>query len=848
MTAPALLIYALADALVTAWNTQTRLVLTAPTGSGKSTQVPQMLLDRGLLGDGEVVILQPRRLAARLLASRVAEERGCPLGTEVGYQVRLDSQVSGATRIRYVTEGILLRRLLTSPNLDGVAAILFDEFHERHVYGDITLARACMLQATSRPDLRLLVMSATLDTQLVRDYLAPCQALATAGRTHPVTLTYLDRPAEARRQPIWDTAADAFECLARTDGIAGDVLIFMPGAYEIRRTIEALDNLQCTQGWTLLPLYGELPPAEQDRAVRPSAGRKIVVATNVAETSITIDGVHLVIDSGLARVARFDPHRGINTLLIEKISQAAADQRTGRAGRTAPGRCLRLWTEREQHERPTHEVPEVRRIDLAEVLLVLKAQGISDIRTFPWLEAPAEPALRRAEQLLRDLGAVETHTGEITALGQRMVSFPMQPRYARMLMAGDTYGCTREAALIAALTQTQDVLLRRVPRHVQEARDNLLGERTDSDFFTLMLAWRYAQQQHFHLDACQRLGIHAGAARQVGPLLQQFLHVAEQQGLAVNARSASQEAVRKCLLTAFIDQLAVRKDEGTLRCELVHGRRGELSRDSAVRHHRLLVAAEIDEIEHANRELTVLLRLATAVDEAWLRELFPEALSERTEVTFDSSGKRVISRHVQLFRDLALKSKLGGSPPEEEAATLLAREVLAGRFTLKQWTPAVEQWLARLNGLAQWCPELGLPSVGAAERLFLVQQLCVGSLSARDIEDKPVWPVLKDWLAPGQEALMDAHAPERFVLPNGRSARIRYETDKSPVLSARIQDLYGLEQTPSIALGRQPLVVEILAPNQRPAQVTQDMAGFWQRTYPVLKKELQKRYPKHEWR
>jgi ATP-dependent helicase HrpB len=493
-------------------------------------------------------------------------------------------------------------------------------------------------------------------------------------------------------------------------------------------------------------------------------------------------------------------------------------------------------------------VPEIRRIDPAEIFLMLKAQGCADMRRFPWLEAPEEPATARAEQLLRDLGAAHPGTGEITELGQRMVSFPVQPRYARMLMAGHTYGCTREAALIAALTQTQDILLRRQPRHIQEARERVLGERSDSDFFILMLAWRYAQQQGYRLEACQRLGIHAGAARQVAPLFQQFLRVAEQQGLTINERSASQEAMRKCILTAFIDQLALRRDEGTLRCDLVHGRRGELARDSAVRHSRLFVAAEIDEIEHGNRELNVILRLATAVDEAWLLELFPTAFSERTEVAFDVSGKRVISKQVTLFRDVVLRTKLAGPPSEEAAAALLAHAVLTGRFTLKHWTPAVDQWLYRLNGLTRWCPELELTSIGEADRLFLLEQICLGSFSAKEIEDKPVWPALKAWLTPEQEALLEAYAPERFLLPCGRSARIRYAADAPPVLSARIQDLYGLTQTPAIAMGRQPLVVEILAPNQRPVQVTQDLAGFWTHTYPALKKELQKRYPKHEWR
>lgn len=840
-------IYDIAETLAETLATASRLILTAPTGSGKSTQVPQILLDRGLLGAGNVVVLQPRRLAARLLASRVAEERGGALGAEVGYQVRLEGRHSAATRILYVTEGILLRRLLTSPDLEGVSAILFDEFHERHVYGDITLARARMLQESTRPDLKLVVMSATLDTTLIHNYLAPCPVLSTTGRLYPVAVEFLTRPVDARRQPVWDTAAEAFERLVHT-GVDGDVLVFMPGAYEIMRTIDALGGLACARGWMLLPLYGELPPAEQDRAVRPAAGRKVVVATNVAETSITIDGMCAVIDSGLARVARFDPHRGINTLYIEPISQASADQRAGRAGRTAPGRCLRLWTEQEHRGRAPHEVPEIRRIDLAEIFLILKAQGIVEAQAFPWLEAPEALSMVRAEQLLRDLGAAEPGTGQITEIGQRMVSFPVHPRYARMLLAGHTYGCTREAALIAALTQTQDVLIRRPPKPVQDAREDLLGDRSDSDFFILMLAWHYAQQHGFRLDACQRLGIHARAARQVLPLVQQFLRVGQEQGLMINERAASQEAIRKCVLTAFIDQLALRRDEGTLRCDLVHGRRGELARDSAVRHSRLLVAAEIDEIESSNREFNVILRLATAVDEAWLGELFPEAFSERTDVAFDASGKRVISKQITLFRDLILKTRLAGTPPADAAAALLARAVLAGRFTLKQWTPAVEQWIARLNGLARWCPELGLLAIAEEERLFLLQQICLGSVSAREIEDKPVWPVLKSWLSPGQDALLDTYAPERLPLPGGHNARVRYAEDGPPVLSARIQDLYGLTQTPSIAMGRQPLVVEILAPNQRPVQVTQDLAGFWDKTYPDLKKALQKRYPKHEWR
>ena len=357
-------IYELENAIVASLSAQPRLILQAPTGSGKSTQVPQILLNRGLLGAGEVVILQPRRLATRLLARRVAFERSGRLGDEVGYQIRFEKVASKETRIRFVTEGILLRQLLQDPELAGVAAILFDEFHERHLYGDITLARTLQLQEGGRPDLKLVVMSATLESDRLAQYLAPCPVLTSSGRAHPVRIEYLTKPVRAENYPIWDLAADEFARIAAQT--EGDALIFMPGKYEIMRTISAIRASRMSDRFVALPLYGELPPAEQDAALDEYEKRKVIVATNVAETSLTIDGVRVVIDSGQARVARFDPRRGINTLFIEKISRASADQRAGRAGRTAPGHCLRLWTESEHLERAAQELPEVKRLDLAE--------------------------------------------------------------------------------------------------------------------------------------------------------------------------------------------------------------------------------------------------------------------------------------------------------------------------------------------------------------------------------------------------------------------------------------------------------------------------------------------------
>ena len=432
-------IYELENHIVAELQSRSRLIIQAPTGSGKSTQVPQILLDRGLLGAGQVVVLQPRRLATRLLATRVASERGVRLGDEVGYQIRFENVTSDRTRIRFVTEGILLRQLIQDPQLSGISAILFDEFHERHLYGDITLARALQLQETSRPDLQLAVMSATLDAGLLEKYLEPCTILSSSGRAFPVEIEYLPKPVGGEGYPIWDLAADELERLA--PNTVGDVLVFMPGKYEIGRTIAAIRASRVSDRFVALPLHGELPPAEQDAALARYQKRRAIVSTNVAETSLTIDGIQVVIDSGLARIARFDARRGINTLLVEKISRASADQRAGRAGRTAPGHCLRLWTEREHLDRAAQELPEVKRLDLAEVVLTLKASGVEEIGNFRWLEPPDSRALARAEQLLVDLGALggavppDGPTQHLTPLGRRMLAFPVHPRYARMLLA-----------------------------------------------------------------------------------------------------------------------------------------------------------------------------------------------------------------------------------------------------------------------------------------------------------------------------------------------------------------------------------------------------------------------------
>jgi ATP-dependent helicase HrpB len=830
---------------------QGRVIVQAPTGSGKSTQIPQMLLDHGLLGAGKVVILQPRRLATRMLAARVAAERGSRLGDEVGFQIRFEDVSTARTRIKYETEGILLRQMLTNPNLDGVSAIIFDEFHERHLYGDITLARALQVQESARPDLKILVMSATLDLGPLEKYLAPCAVLTSEGRTYPVTIGYLEGrdsrfPGPVEDVPAWDLAAREFERLMN-DGVDGDFLVFMPGAYEIGRTVQAIRNSPAARGCIVLPLHGELSVTDQDAAVARYDRRKIVVSTNVAESSLTIDGVRVVLDSGLARIPRFDPYRGINTLLIERISRASADQRAGRAGRTAPGRCIRLWTEREHRERAPQELPEVKRLDLAEVVLTLKAGGVDDVRTFRWLEPPEPRSLDRAELLLRDLGAIDSHAGRITELGRRMLSFPVHPRYSRMLLAANEFGCVRAVALIAALTQGRNLLQRRQGSDVKGDREDLLGEEAESDFFILMRAWRYADQHRYDVDRCRRLGIHAMSARQVGPLFDYFLRIAKDEGLRIEDKAPDSEAIQKAVLAGFSDQLAHRLDSGTLRCQLVHGRKGQLARESVVQNSPLFVAAEVREIEGKDRELNVLLSLATAVEPAWLREMFPDDFSETVDVTYDAAARRVVGQRQVLFRDLPLESKRG-EPPADGAAAILAMEVLKGNLTLKSWDHSVDQWMVRVNCLAQWCPELQLPPITGEDKDAMIRRVCLDATSYKEIKERPVWGAVKAHLTAAQQALVEKHAPERIELPNGRHSKIAYSLAQPPFISVRIQDLYDVKHTPRLAMNRIPVVVHILGPNQRPVQVTQDLAGFWREHYPRIKQELQRKYPKHEWR
>ena len=828
---------------------QDRVLLKAPTGSGKSTAVPGMLMDAGI--SGRILVIEPRRMAARLLAGWVAKLRGSPLGGEVGYAVRFDTKYGRDTRLIYLTDGVFQRWLQEDPELKGVGAVVFDEFHERRLAVDVALGRCLDLQESARPDLRIMVMSATLETRGLADYLAPVKMLEAGGRTFPIEVAYRpERPKVNDRRggpvmetPVWERVATvAKEALSLPD--AGDVLCFLPGMHEIRKTVEILGNSSFARNHDIFPLHGGLPPAAQEAAVSPGKRPKIIVSTNVAETSLTIEGVRTVIDAGLAREASFDPRRGIDTLLIRKISRASAEQRAGRAGRTGPGRAFRLWSESEHARREGFDAPEVRRVDLAEVVLLLKAAGVSEVRDFRWLDAPLEESLVRAESLLHDLGALDAH-GVLTDEGRAMAALPLEPRYARLMLAGVEQGCVAEMAFIASAVQGEGIF---VSKRGGIGRKDFVFDGDGSDFEAEWRAFDSAAGMDFDARRCAPLGIHGRGAREIAQGFDRLQRLALQRGWPWEGVDFAQrrEAVGRAMLASFIDRLAVRFGDATLACRVVGKRKGKLDDESAAKKAAAFVAAEITEVE--GREVTVQLRRATAIDPAWLKELFPEDFTFTDGASYDEPRRRVVARKETRFRDLVLESKESDHGVNlDAAAEILAAKVLSGELVLKNWDAAVEQWCARLSCLGTWMPELELPGWSDEDRAAAVAQICHGALGYKDIKERQVWPVLREWLSVAQRAALDSYAPERITLANGQNPKITYEIGKDPWIALRWKDLFGVWQTPMIAGGRVPLLVHILAPNQRPWQMTKDLASFWANGYTQMKKDLAGRYPKHPW-
>ena len=707
-------------------------MLVAPTGSGKTTQAPQLLYADGVVDPGKrIVVLQPRRVAARSVALRVAAEMGVAPGGLVGYQVRFDQRIGADTRIAYVTEGILLRWLQSDPLLSDVGALFFDEFHERNLLSDAALALCKHLQRAQRPDLKLIVMSATLEAEPVARYLG-CPILESQGRAFPVTMRYQEWGDDTA---VWERAAERVGAILDSSE-PGDVLVFMPGLYEIERTIELLRQTRRAGGaLATLAFYGEMSARDQDRVFAPTDVRRVIVATNVAETSITIPGIRHVVDSGLARVARFDPARGVNTLHVEPISQASAEQRAGRAGRVAPGVCHRLWTEAQHATRPLKNMPEVQRSELSAVLLLLHAMGVTDIAHFDFLDKPDPARVAVAETLLESLGAIAQ--GVITETGRRMLRIPAHPRYARMLLEAEAHGCVREAALFAALVGGRDLLARINPlderdRVLKRNRQTLLKRsQTLSDFTLLARSFEHAAACNFDGKQCFLYGVNAGAAREVAQSFEQLLSICEEARLDATQPcdpARLDEAIARCHLVGFVDHLAVRAGAGSSEYELAGGRRAELADESVVRSALLLVTSDIREIGTRDGGSFTLLNVVSQVQAAWVRALQPPGLHETVDHVYDRLSKRVVAGRVLRYHDLLI----GGERLEQVEPSAAAR-VLA------------EEFADRLDRHPQWSQLK--PRVAAMTRPQLVDALTRafdGATSAADVMKCDVLAALVD--------------------------------------------------------------------------------------------------------
>jgi ATP-dependent helicase HrpB len=814
-----------------------RLVLEAPPGAGKTTRLPRALLDSGLVA-GQILVSEPRRIAARLSAERVAEESGQALGRLVGYRVRFEEVGGAETRLFYVTEGVLLRRLLADPKLEGVGAVVLDEFHERHLETDLLLALLSELQATARPDLIVVVMSATLDGERVATLLGDCPRHTSLGRRFPLSIEHYARPDD---RPLEKQVVSAVRTLTEP-GSDGDLLVFLPGAAEIRRAGEALEPLSRERDLALVPLHGDLPVAEQAKALRRGPKRKVVLSTNVAESSVTIDGVAAVVDSGLARVADYSAWTGLPRLTTAKVSRASATQRAGRAGRQQAGRVLRLYTKGDYESRPEHDVPELLRRDLSEALLVLSGLGISPSR-LKFLDVPPRAAQDKAEQLLSVLGARDGD--QLSEVGRRMLGLPLHPRLARIVVEGERLGVGDSAALVAAFLGERD------PR---------LAERTDfggrrgpsqtptgpSDVLELIDCFELARS--LGRDP-RRLKSHDLDPRVVEAVFRAERQLRQRLDRRVEPPYTDDEreqAILLAVLSGFVDRLARRRRAGHGELLLSSGSTARLSDTSVVRDAELLVAVDVDERVHGGGS-AVTVRLASSVRAEWLFERYSQRIELSDELVWNDASERVERATRMLFGAVALEEQVAVAEPSDEASAVLERAVAqrgAQEFLKGDALSALRE---RLALLASHHPELGLSALDDGVVRELVHSLCVGAVSFAELRERNPAAVALASLAPAAQRLLASECPDHVRLPGGRTVPVRYEPGRPPYIESRLQDFFGMKDGPRLLGGRVPLTLHLLAPNQRAVQVTQDLAGFWQRHYPSIRRELMRRYPRHAW-
>ena len=791
-------------------------VLHAPPGSGKSTLVPGAILEAGLAGEGEIWMLQPRRAAARAVARRLAELQGSALGDTVGYQIRFESRVSPQTRIRVVTEGLLTRRLQSDPGLEGVGVVIFDEFHERSLQSDLGLAFAREVQEALRPDLKILAMSATLDPEPISRFLDHAPVIRAEGRVYPVRVTHEPSPKPRELPRALSRAAGSLrEEMATGDACEGDILIFVPGVRMIEDTLARLRDDARWQSWDLLPLHGRLSSEEQDRAIQPSRRRRVIVSTNIAETSLTIQGVSAVIDTGLAKSLRFDSGLGMDRLETVKTSRASAEQRAGRAGRLGPGRAHRLWTEADHAGRGAFEPSEITRVELSRLLLDLRAWGARDVEQARLFEAPPVASLDRAERLLGDLGALDEATGAITSLGAKLAALPLSPRLGRLLLAAQERSVTSLGCWVAAWLQ-EGIRLNRGPAGAQSACDPLEALRSDPP---------------------RGRGTVERSARQLARILGEKLTPAPR-----SWTGEEEEALCRSLLEAWPDRVGRRGASDSV--VLADGRGCRLAEESALHGDELLLGLAVDAGRRGERARS-LIRVASRVDQAWLEDL--GGVTEGDEVSWSEGEQRVTAERVQRYRGLVLSRKQVPLQDREAAAECLLRATVDSLERGLGLQDADREVLHRMSLIARLLPEEGFPE---DTHLWLADQLprlCAGRSSWRELQSLPPGSRLLDGLDWSARNRLDTLAPERLEVPSGSRLRLSYPPEGAPYLAVRVQEVFGWEVTPTIARGRQRIVLHLLNPAQRPLQVTEDLESFWTRTWPEVRGEMRSRYPKHRW-
>ena len=795
------------------------LVLEAPPGAGKTTRLPPALLDSSVAEGGEIWVLEPRRLAVRLAANRVAQELGQKVGQTVGYSIRFETVSGPATRLRFVTEGILLRRLATAPRLAGISAVVLDEFHERHLETDVALAFLLHLQRTSRPDLKLAVMSATLDGEPVARHLG-CPLTRTEGKAHPVELEFLPTPDP---RPLETRVADALNTVA---GAAsdGDVLVFLPGVGEIAAAERASQTVAERHGLALHRLHGSLSREEQDAVLSPSQRRKVILATNVAETSVTIEGITTVIDSGLVKEAGYSPWSGLPNLQTRWVSQASASQRTGRAGRVRPGRCLRLYTRREYEGFDPFSQPELQRAELSGLLLALRGAGVRDPAALPWLQPPPSPATETAETLLLRLGAAEP-SGALTPVGRRMLKYPAHPRLARILCEAEELGVLDSAALaVAAVEQPNPYSGRRWKGERAHSSTGVTDHPSDP----IRVA-----------EGLWESPVSAADRKRILRTAQQYC--GKRRASRGSFEGKQLTSVLKSLLVGFPDRVTRRAGEGEVL--LCSGGRAILDSGTCVRKAEYAVAIEAR--EDPRRGGRTYVTQASSIEPDWLLGLPGDVLREEKEIKWDQEREKVEVVEFLLYDGLVLDEQKRPAAGVAEAADLLASEALKAGLERFYGVEPFERLLGRMSFLKSLRPELEVADRKMAEEML--RESCRGKASFRELAKADLRSLLRYSCSPEVQRALKELAPDEVRLDSGQRLAIEYPSEGRPWTKGKVQSFYGQKETPTIGGGRVPLQLRLLAPNQRPAQITDDLGGFWRSSYEYVRKDLRGRYPKHYW-